>query len=521
MRNRVDARERRFWNKLRCGTSAEKAAATFALSALLCDRDREDEAEEILTECARSRDDSIAAAASIRLARVIERGAGPAAAAANYQRAAELASPTESADVLIDLAERWAGRGEGSRAHLAYEEIVLGNENADLRALAGFRLGAIEHEAGLLVSAIGRWDDALVEAKGPLRTHILVNLAEAVLELPDTEASRAAALLGEAIESDHPDLAPRAAIAFARLQRHRGELIDAYRLAQLAVDSEHPVFAPEGEAERARLIDRELDTLFDLDPPVRDQLELEGDEYRRAIYVPIFNFDAGKWAAHESSGRGEMWSDSFSPMVQGIEEPALDDDDNFGGCALRTVSAMLWKRASAFFGQFEPGAVESALNGDEFPRAIQAALNDSPDLMLTSVSSRAHGPGWRPGDDFRLMVMLRASIWLRNRRMHCGSLTAHELHLVFAHTSAHLSRLLANDEIDHHVLRGICHYEPADLKTTPTVPQELSISAEDVSRDLRAEAWRRRFAPNHISRSMEGDLAVTGTPIAAGLSSKA
>jgi tetratricopeptide (TPR) repeat protein len=442
------ARERRWWNQLRCGDAEAGAEAGFALSALLCDRGREDEAEVLLTECSRSANDSIAASAALRLARLIERRRGPAAAEPSYEQAAERATPSVSADVLIDLAERWDTQGETDRARRAYAASAAGSLQPRLRAVAFFRLGALDRDAGRLKEAIDAWEDGLADAAGTLRIHLLVEIAEALADQGTGDPDRIESLLTEAIDSDHPDLAPRAALRLAQVKRARGQFIDAYRLARLVVGSEHPIFAADGEVESQRLLHGELDSLLQLEAPAPDQLPLPGmlDRTNSAvdlyfsirprdvhpecsdIWHPRHNERSTTWHRNQlPSGRAALWS----------PRPGHWDGDNgVGGGALLTdlLTRLDRDELSAWRPDGDPGR----------GRHGHGCGCREDDFLASWRDHRASARCDRR--DLEFLLLLRATGWLQSeslspeRRVPIG-----RLRLVFERTTKRLMDLLAID----------------------------------------------------------------------------
>jgi tetratricopeptide (TPR) repeat protein len=448
----IAARERRWWNQLRCGKAEAGAKAGFALSALLCDRGRDDEAEMILADCARSESGAIAAAAALRLAQLIERRRGPAAAEPSYEQAAERATPTASADVLIDLAERWGAQGETERARRAYSASATGSPQPRLRAVAFFRLGGLDRDAGRVEEAIDAWEGGLADAEGPLRIHLLVRLAEALMDLDVIDRDRVESLLVEAMDSDHPDLAPRAALRLAQMKRAVGEFIDAYRLARLVVDSAHPVFAAEGEGEWRRLLHGELDSLLDLEAPDPHQLELPGRVQGTCSAVSHY-FSIAPGAAPLQSVDGWFGNRRDSAMMRHAL-PLLGQ-------------AKLWSPCS------DPCDGDPATGGAFWSALVTHFHGDSLSALRladgTGQDRAADGSGWscreadllaglkRSGDnarcsrhDLEFLLLLRATGWL------CSESLSSEPHipwprlrLVFKRTAERLVDLLAVERRSH------------------------------------------------------------------------
>jgi tetratricopeptide (TPR) repeat protein len=441
------AQERRWWNQLRCGDAEAGAEAGFALSALLCDRGREDEAEMILTDCSRSTSDTIAAAAALRLARLIERRRGPAAAEPSYEQAAERATPSANADVLIDLAERWSTLGETGRARGAYAAAATGSLEPRLRAVAFFRLGALDRDAGLLEEAIDAWENGLADAGGALRFHLLVEIAEVLMDQEAGDRDRIEGHLTEVIDSDHPDLAPRAALRLAQVKRTGGQFIDAYRLARLVVGSEHPIFAAEGEVECRRLLHGELDSLFELESPTPNQLALPGivDTTCRTVnlYFAITSEDAHSeckdiWYPKDVE-RSSMWRHNLSLLGQtelwSPQPNPCDSDHQVGGGALMRALVTRLDRG-------ELPAMPPV--GDKWQLVDGHGCGCREANFLTNWNHRRAAPCDRP--DLEFLLLLRATGWLRNEVLAPGPQPpSRQLQLAFERATERLFNLLAVD----------------------------------------------------------------------------
>jgi tetratricopeptide (TPR) repeat protein len=441
------AQERRWWNQLRCGDAEAGAEAGFALSALLCDRGREDEAEMILIDCSRSSNGAIVASAALRLARLIERGRGPAAAEPSYEQAAERAIPSTSADVLIDLAERWDTQGESARARCAYAAAAAGSLQPRLRAVAFFRLGALDRDAGSLEEAIDAWENGLADADGALRIHLLIEIAEALMDREARDRDRIESHLTEVIDSDHPDLAPRAALRLAQVKRAGGQFIDAYRLARLVVGSEHPIFAAEGEVECRRLLHGELDSLLELEAPTPNQLALPGivDTTCRAVnlYFSITPEDAHSecediWHLKDGE-RSSMWRHNLSLLGQtelwSPHTNPCDGDHQVGGGALLRVLVTRLDRNE--LPALRPVGVKSQLVGGHGCGCREANI-------LMSWNHRRAAPCDR--QDLEFLLLLRATGWLRSEALAPEPrVSSRRLRLIFERTTERLVDLLAVD----------------------------------------------------------------------------
>jgi tetratricopeptide (TPR) repeat protein len=271
--------EIRWWRCLSSEDLHTRAQASFALAALLWQRGEVVGAEQFLRDTTESPDRGLAAAGRARLAHMLDRRGDSASADAMYESTAEVASAEQSPEVLLDLAARWLARGRAADAANAYWAIQIETAEPHLRALAAYRLGDLQSDAGLVEEAIASWRQALGEVDEELRPHVMVALAEALMEpeIEEDEAAQAVAseslvrpesnqeaeqMLELVLSSDHPDLAPRAALGLGRLKREEGELREAYRFFQLVIESEHPEYLLDAHAEQSELIHRELDLII-------------------------------------------------------------------------------------------------------------------------------------------------------------------------------------------------------------------------------------------------------------------
>jgi tetratricopeptide (TPR) repeat protein len=493
--NPFDARERRWWNKLRCGRAQESADAAFALSVLLCDRGREDEAEAILSQFSNHSEDSIAAPAAIRLAQLIERGAGPAAAEAAYEVAAARASASQGAAVLIDLAERWVARGETPRARGGYEAIIAESHDPRLRAVASYRLGVIEQEAGLTTAAVSCWESALDDAEGSLYIHLVINLAEALQEAQEPDFDRVEELFEEVIDSDHPDLGPRAAIALAKLKRRHGQLIDAYRLAQLVVDSQHPVFAPEGEAERDRLVGQELDSLLKLPPHSCEQLQLcegaGGGKGQHGLYLPVTSLSLIPEAETQIH---HCYEQLEYPIGRATELECEPGRERLGldrpGFSSRMAGTFLWRAILGRLDQNDLRTMKRAIQRDSFHIVRDRPYGGS--CMRWSKIQRPHLGirSWSGRDEeLEFLIVLQAAAWLRKQTAPGSEgLTSSHFRFVFAQASSRLVKLLNRGESDSECQPGVVLLQPRGWAEQWTQPfqagQNSSPTAQSTSADL-------------------------------------
>lgn len=261
-------REGDLWAALDSPDARQSAEAAFALAALHVHRGESESAREVLALIECQPNTALAAAAALRLARLHEACDETEEAALAYARAAHKADPEFSASVLLDLAARWAAQGDRERARLAYLAIKDRAARANDRSIAALRLADLAREAGELGAAIPLWRAALAGIDNPDRPHVAQALAEGLLAWEgECDHEEIVDLLETVIDSDHADLAPRAALEVAKLRRHRGELIEAYQYCQWVIESEHPVYQAGAQSLEEDLLDGEVDSLFVPDKP--------------------------------------------------------------------------------------------------------------------------------------------------------------------------------------------------------------------------------------------------------------
>ncbi|MGA8744328.1 MAG: hypothetical protein WB507_00495 [Solirubrobacterales bacterium] len=500
--NPTSGRERRWWNQLRCGRADDSAAAAFALAELLWDRNREDEAETVLRECARTDHDPIAAAAKIRLARLVERRHGPGAAEKVYNEAAVQASASDSADVLIDIAARWVTLDRLAEAVHAYRAVARDCPDHRLRAVAGYRLGVIERENGRLLSAIRTWEIALGYAEDSLRVHLLVSLGEARLEQASDGDLGGEELLAQAIASDHPDLAPQAAFRLAQLKRAQGELIDAYRLIQLVADSGHPIYGPEAEVERERLVRGELNSLLELDAPDPRQLSMENltaEGAERSIHLPVLSsiqtsHSYLSWARFCRWSSVHLFDDENPPPADHRLRDVPPQRDRLGGGA---GNAFLWKAILGRLDASDLWTVKDAIERDRVQLAPPHRASEcSPPLLPADNSCQTFHGG---EGELEFLLLLRVAAWLKSaaspqRRKVSGT----HFRMVFDRTSKRLEKLLDDDQyldsLQSNSLLSVdrCRFRLRDIEDIDPLHSEVCLS-----RQLDSAERDEELAPGH------------------------
>lgn len=164
-----------------------------------------------------------------------------------------MSDPARTPDVELELAARAAAIGSPDDAERRYRGLLaaLGDESA-LGAVAAFRLAHLGIARGAREEAVALWERSLRGADENLRPHVLVELADSLRgrRRPD-QVER---LYVQAIETDHPDLAPQAALTLGGLREEAGDNKGALELYALVAASQHPEHASDAEARHGALI---------------------------------------------------------------------------------------------------------------------------------------------------------------------------------------------------------------------------------------------------------------------------
>jgi tetratricopeptide (TPR) repeat protein len=168
-----------------------------------------------------------------------------------------MSDPYRTPDVELELAARAAAIGSPADAERRYRGLLaaLGDESA-LGAVAAFRLAHLRIERGAREEAIGLWKRALRSADENLRPHVLVELADRLRGRGRGRGDQVERLYAQAIATDHPDLAPRAALTLGGLREEAGDNKGALELYALVAASQHPDHASDAEARHGALIHR-------------------------------------------------------------------------------------------------------------------------------------------------------------------------------------------------------------------------------------------------------------------------
>jgi tetratricopeptide (TPR) repeat protein len=258
----MSTEERAWWNTLRMGQDDERGEARLNLAVLLQRRGDLVAAEALLIDAIGERNPKLTPEAALRLGHLYAQLDRCGEAAAEYERAASESTPRKNPDVLLDVAARWTSLGDIDRASDAYRGVHE-QAPADRRrfaAIAAYRLAHIHQERGAIIEAMRWWRLANNEADADLLPHVLVDLADVLCDVGDAaDRLEAETLYVQAIEADHPDLSPRAAIALADMSREHGAFIQAFQLYEDVIESEHPRYRPEAEARREELVTQELE----------------------------------------------------------------------------------------------------------------------------------------------------------------------------------------------------------------------------------------------------------------------
>lgn len=180
--------------------------------------------------------------------------AGHAAdAAAEAALAQSLSRPDTTPDVELELAARSAALGSDDEAETRYAGVLeaLGDHSA-LGAIAAFRLALMRLERDERREALALLERALCGADESLRPHVLISLADELRARKRHELVEE--LYAAALATDHPDLAPRAALKLGGLREERGDYHGAVELYELVIGAEHADLAPVAAARRNALV---------------------------------------------------------------------------------------------------------------------------------------------------------------------------------------------------------------------------------------------------------------------------
>jgi tetratricopeptide (TPR) repeat protein len=327
--------ERRLWSDFHSGDSGISRFAAHLLSSLLKQRGKRVAAERLLRDNLKAHGSQGAVGTWVRLGRFLEEEGRVNEARRAYDEVLRLASVEETPEAMMDLAAHWARSKEVERARGIYLQIVDRGQGAPIRALAAYRAARIDIGLENPERAIDALRCALQEADPSLEPFVLVDLAELLVKRDGSEEG--AELLLRAIAGNHPDQAPRAAFALARLHRKYGDHLEAYRFLQLVIESEHPRYAPGAQEEQDQLIRCELDNLLTqssglLTPSSKDGrltrlAELDSRAY--VFILPTFKRDLLEtWVECE---RSWMQADSReAPIVSWLSlESGPDADSSF------------------------------------------------------------------------------------------------------------------------------------------------------------------------------------------------
>lgn len=278
--------ERRLRNQLRCAVDpSERTVAAFRLAALLRNRGEVAAARKLLQDATAVPDGPLAAEAWLRLGELFDETGHPRRGAFAYRRAAELADPEHSPGVLIDVAAHAERQGGSRRPTELYRRLIEACPQPRLRAVAAFRLALIQRRSRQVGQAVASLRLALQHSEPALEPHVQLHLAEALIEAGKDDGvggvrSEAEALLRKAIEADHHDLSPRAALVLAGLLAEAAEFSEAHRLCEMVIECEHPDFQAEAEAAQSRFMHMELEGV-------------QGTRCSYAMWLPFYS-DIGK-----------------------------------------------------------------------------------------------------------------------------------------------------------------------------------------------------------------------------------
>ncbi len=245
-------------------------------------------------------DTALSFAALGRLSRLLA-DAGYADEAHSVMTTMTARAPAEApADANLDLAARDAAFGNIDRALERYA-IVFGHGGTDA-ALAALRVAHLELGRGRQRAAAFLLRFAVENGDEDVLPYALVDLAELLAGVPTTR-DEAMDLYRRAVETDHADLAPAAAMALAQLHVDRHEPGLARRLYDLVVSSGHPEHAP---AARRRLDTLHEQPISTTTSPIDDPTQLH------------FTAAVGRWQSVVqlvALGYSDSQRDSFDELI--------------------------------------------------------------------------------------------------------------------------------------------------------------------------------------------------------------
>jgi tetratricopeptide (TPR) repeat protein len=189
----------------------------------------------------------------MRRQRLLARAGDGLAAAREGELARRASTPELTPDVELELAARDASLGKLAEAERRYEAVLdVLEASSPLGALTAFRLAHLLLERREHHAAADLLERALHGANTNLLPHVELALAG---ELDSVRHRVRVRQLYEAVlRSDHPDLAPRAAVLLGVLHEADGDLTTAVRFYELAIRSEHPEHGPDARVHRSALM---------------------------------------------------------------------------------------------------------------------------------------------------------------------------------------------------------------------------------------------------------------------------
>lgn len=261
----IGLREQVWRRQLRTGGSEQRAEAALRLGRYLVAID-DAGGRKWLRRAAGSCSASVAPRAHWALAEALLSEGEAEQAEVHFDRADELSCVYLCHEVVLASAARQATSGSIERAIETYRDVLDHSRPAapEVVAVAAFRLAEIHLDRGETGDAVGLLRKARQHGSGPIRAHATCALADIFKACAEAEADAKTVLAGlsrepenlrgiaetlyrDVIETNHADLAPRAALLLAELRASAGDEVEAEATLRTVIRCEHPVYGPLAE----------------------------------------------------------------------------------------------------------------------------------------------------------------------------------------------------------------------------------------------------------------------------------
>lgn len=313
------------------------------LASLWLEHDQPDMAAVLLESIAQHRQSAWSVRAQFSLAELLQAWGRANEADRGFAGVASALQEVFVPDVALNLAARAAASGDDLVAKRWYAQVLRQGASEE-RALAAYRLAHMYVGAGDRSQAVALLRACVSEADEDLLPHAAFELAEMWGE--DTNPTIRCALLERVLHTDHPDLAPLAALMLGDAAWRRDDHLRAQHYYDLCVWSEHPQHAATAHARRRAVLRERLRatiaTLNDAPQPktearvarahakhTRTKLAIEVAEssdllllylnsLSRSVYVEFFGQICDKteswWRARRWKRQAAAWTRLLSPQ---------------------------------------------------------------------------------------------------------------------------------------------------------------------------------------------------------------